>query len=58
MKASERNAVANFVASLHGLSYQEAKDNLEVDAKSYGWSLEAYSAAWQGILDHFAAEVK
>jgi len=48
-----RVAVENFLSSLDGLDYQDAKANLEVDAASYRWSEETVSAVWQGILEHF-----
>lgn len=48
-----RTPVENFLSSLEGMSFQEAKGNLECDAASYRWNTETYGAVWQGILDHF-----
>lgn len=43
--AVDRTAVANFVASLdRGMSYQDARGNLELDARIYAWSRETQAA--------------
>lgn len=52
---ARRAAVENFLSSLNGLSFQEAKGNLELDARSYRWNEETYGAIWTGILEHFGA---
>lgn len=44
-------AVENFLSTLGSMSYQEAKGNLEMDARSYRWNEETYGAIWTGILE-------
>jgi len=50
---TRRVAVENFLSSLGGLSFQEAKGNLELDAASYRWNEETVGAIWTGVLEHF-----
>lgn len=47
----KRIAVENFLSTLGSMTYQEAKMNLEMDARSYRWNDETVSAIWQGLLD-------
>lgn len=53
MSAPDRTAVGNFLASLDGLTYQEAVANCEADKASYGWSHETSGAIREGIAKHF-----
>lgn len=46
-------AVQNFLGTLHGMSYQEALGNAEMDAKSYRWNYETIAAIREGLLNHF-----
>lgn len=48
-----KTAVENFLVSLGDLDYQEALGNLEMDARSYRWSLETQAAIRQGLLNHY-----
>lgn len=48
-----RIAVENFLSSLDGLSYQEAKGNLELDRSAYKWNDATYGAIWTGLLEAF-----
>lgn len=49
----KRTAVENFLASLGGMSYQDAVGNCEMDAASYRWNHETQGAIREGILEHF-----
>lgn len=49
----KKTAVKNFLCTLDGMTYQDAVGNCEMDAKSYGWSLETSAAIRIGILEHF-----
>lgn len=52
----KRIAVENFLSTLGGMTIQEAKGNLELDARSYRWNVETYGAIWTGILEAFGGE--
>lgn len=47
-------AVDNFLASLDGLTAQQAFANLRLDAKSYGWDGPTRTAIAEGISRHFS----
>jgi hypothetical protein len=47
-------AIDNFLASLDGLTAQEAFANLRADAKSYGWDGPTRTAIAEGISLHFS----
>ena len=46
-------AVANFLGSLGGMTYQEAVGNCEMDARSYGWNYETSGAIREALVEHF-----
>lgn len=48
-------SVANFLASLDGLTHQEAVANCEADKAAYGWSHETSGAIREGISKHFGS---
>jgi len=48
-------AVENFLSTLGDMTYQEAKSNLEMDARLYRWNEETYGAIWTGILEAHGA---
>ncbi len=50
----DRAAVDNFLASLDGLTAQDAFANLRADADSYGWNGATRTAISNGIAKHFA----
>ena len=50
-KGVDHGAVANFLFSMDGLTYEEAKANLALDAKSYGWNAKTVAAIRTGILE-------
>jgi hypothetical protein len=49
----KKTAVLNFLASLNGLTYQEAVANCELDARSYGWNYETSGAIREGLVAHY-----
>ena len=53
MTKRDQTAVDNFLCSLHGLTYQEAIGNAELDAHSYGWSRETVAAIRAGVSRYF-----
>jgi hypothetical protein len=53
-RGADRTAVANFLASLDGLSAVEAFSNARADGKSYGWNAATQNAIAAGITKHFA----
>jgi hypothetical protein len=46
-------AVENFLASLDGLTYQEAVANCEQDARSYRWNHATSGTIREGLVEHF-----
>jgi hypothetical protein len=60
MKNTERSerraneALDNFMASIHGLTLDEALANAELDARSYGWTREQTRALGGRIRAHFS----
>jgi hypothetical protein len=51
-------AVDNFLASLNGLSAQEAFANLRQDSAAYGWDAATRTAIAEGITKHFKKAVR
>jgi hypothetical protein len=48
-------AVANFLASLNGLTASEAFANARQDGRDYGWNAATQDAVAKGISEHFKA---
>lgn len=46
-------ALDNFMASIHGLTLDEAMANAALDAKSYGWTREQTRVLGVRIRAHF-----
>lgn len=46
-----RIAVENFLSTLGDMTYEEARANLDLDRRSYGWNDETYGAIWTGLLE-------
>lgn len=55
-RSADKAAVANFLASLDGLSALDAFANARADGKSYGWNEATQTAVAEGITAHFAAK--
>lgn len=53
-----RIAVSNFLASLQGLSYQEAVANCELDARAYGWNFATTAMIREGLCRHYFPQRK
>lgn len=52
-RGADATAVANFLASLDGLTVAEAYANLRQDAASYGWNAATRNAIVDGIAKTF-----
>jgi hypothetical protein len=50
-RGAESSYVFNFLSTLDGLTYEEAKANLQLDAKSFGWNTATVDAIRTGILE-------
>jgi hypothetical protein len=50
--------IANFMATLHGLTLDEALGNLELDARSYGWPRATVRAMASEIRIRYARNAK
>lgn len=52
-KGVRKIAVENFLSTLGGMSESDAKLNLAMDARSYGWNTATKAAIEEGIRIHF-----
>jgi hypothetical protein len=53
----DRVAVANFLASLDGMSITDAFANARADGKSYGWNAATQTAVSSGIAKRLGRKV-
>lgn len=45
--------VSNFLATLDGMTYEDAIQNLKMDARLYRWTEETITAIFMGIQEYY-----